>query len=76
MAERVEFIRTHFDNQLRLRGERRAVLAFRQRVTWYGKMLGARPRWRERLRLVSSADQFAEAMADWMREQQGAEYRE
>lgn len=76
MAERVEFIHTHFNNQSQLRGQRRAIITFRQRVTWYGKMLGARPRWRERFRQVSSADQFAELMAEWMRGQQAAEYRE
>jgi nifR3 family TIM-barrel protein len=76
MAERVEFIRAHFENQLRLRGERRAIIAFRRWVTYYGKMLGARPRWRERFRQVSSADQFTKVMAEWMREQQGTEYHE
>lgn len=63
MAERVEFVRTHFAHQLRIRGERRACINFRQRITWYGRMLRASKLWCEQFRHLSSADQFEQLIA-------------
>ncbi|HOA73725.1 MAG TPA: tRNA dihydrouridine synthase DusB [Phycisphaerae bacterium] len=58
LAERLDFIRTHFEHSLRIRGERRACITFRQRVSWYLKAIGSFPAWRDRFRGLSSAAEF------------------
>lgn len=61
-AERLDFIRTHFAHSLRIRGERRACITFRQRVSWYLKAIGSFPEWRERFRRLQSAAEFHRIM--------------
>lgn len=62
-AERMGFVREHFHQILRIRGERRACITFRQRIRWYARMLGASLAWRERFRGLASAARF-EALMD------------
>jgi nifR3 family TIM-barrel protein len=58
LADRLEFMRTHFEHSLRIRGERRACITFRQRVSWYLKAIGSFPAWRDRFRGLTSAADF------------------
>lgn len=44
--ERLTLVRDHFENLVRLRGDRLACALFRQRITWYAPKLGVpRPIW-------------------------------
>jgi len=65
LEERIAFVRTHFEHHLRIRGERRACISFRQRITWYSRMLGAGASrdWCEQFRHLSSASHFYELMS-------------
>ncbi len=65
VADRLEFMRTHFEHLLRLRDERVACLVFRQRISWYGPKLGHCPAFREAMRNVRSAGEFRRLLADF-----------
>jgi tRNA-dihydrouridine synthase len=65
LAERLDFIRRHFEHTLRIRGERRACITFRQRVSWYLKAIGSYPAWRERFRGLASAAEFRRLMEEF-----------
>jgi tRNA-dihydrouridine synthase len=58
VAERLALIRRHFGEILRIRGERRACISFRQRITWYARTLAPCPGWAAGFRMVASADEF------------------
>ncbi|HEX3050480.1 MAG TPA: tRNA dihydrouridine synthase DusB [Aggregatilineaceae bacterium] len=64
LEERVQFVRRHFAEQVRIRGERRAAVVFRQRITWYQSLLGASAAWRERFRHLANVAQFEELMEE------------
>ena len=56
--ERIALMNRQFEHLLRLHGERRAMLAFRQRVTWYASKLGIRRTACEPLRHALHADEY------------------
>jgi tRNA-dihydrouridine synthase B len=58
--ERLAMMNEHFRQLVRLRGERPAVLIFRQRVSWYVGKLGLPREVFDRLRALSSAAEYWE----------------
>ncbi len=58
VAERIDLMARHFAHLLRIRGERIACTAFRQRVSWYTRYFGPCCEFKERIRSLSSAAQF------------------
>jgi nifR3 family TIM-barrel protein len=58
LSDGVHFMNRHFEHLLRIRGERRACITFRQRISWYLRHLGPCPELRDRLRLLSSAAEY------------------
>lgn len=60
--ERVELMNRHFGHLVRLRGERVACTIFRQRVTWYARYLGASREFLERMRRLSSAEEYGKVV--------------
>lgn len=65
LADRLGFIRQHFAHVLRIRGERRACITFRQRVSWYLKAIGSFPAWRDSFRGLKSAADFDRLMDEF-----------
>ncbi len=65
LEERLSLVRRHFAEQVRIRGEQRAAIVFRQRITWYQALLGASAQWRERFRHLASAAQFDALMDEF-----------
>ena len=63
-AERAAFMNAHFQELVRIRGERIACTMFRQRVTWYAGALGASPEFLRRMRSLESAGQYAAIVAE------------
>lgn len=60
LAERVALMNRHFENLLHHYGRRRAILMFRQRVSWYFQRLAAPRAFRERVRLFRSPEEYRE----------------
>src|SRR3989304_7088526 len=58
LSDGVHFMNRHFEHLLRIRGERRACITFRQRISWYLRHLGPCPELRDRIRLLSSAAEY------------------
>lgn len=58
VADRIALMKRHFEHLLRLRGERLACITMRQRVSWYATKLPPCRDFKERLRLMTSAEQF------------------
>jgi len=63
-ADRIAFMNLHFENLLRLRGERRACLTFRQRISWYLGRIAPGGLWQQRMRLLSSEAQYRQVVAE------------
>ncbi len=63
-ADRIAFMNRHFENLLRLRGERRACLTFRQRISWYLGRIAPGGAWQRRFRLLSCEAEYREAVAE------------
>ncbi len=63
-ADRIAFMNLHFENLLRLRGERRACLTFRQRISWYLGRIDPGGLWQQRLRLLSSEAHYRQVVAE------------
>lgn len=61
-AERIAFVRRHFESTRRIRGQRRACITFRQRISWYVRMLEAPCGWREQFVGLDSAARFMELL--------------
>jgi len=59
-AERLAVVDDHFRRLVRRRGERPAVLIFRQRVSWYAGRLGLAREVLDRLRRLSSVAEYEE----------------
>ena len=64
--ERVAFMNRHFEHLVRIRGEQRACVTFRQRVSSYLRRLGAGPVFRDRIRMLSSAAEYRELVGDFL----------
>lgn len=58
LAEKCQLMRDHFANIVRFRGERIALLEFRQRVSWYAKNLHPCRILRDPMRQVRTAAEF------------------
>jgi len=56
--DRIDFMNQHFENLLKIRGERRACITFRQRTTWYLRKIGMNREFQERMRELSSAQEY------------------
>jgi nifR3 family TIM-barrel protein len=65
VAERVTVMNHHFRNLLELRGERIACASFRQRVSWYVKKLGPCKTFHERVRGMTSASEYWQAVDEF-----------
>ncbi|MBI4580070.1 MAG: tRNA dihydrouridine synthase DusB [Planctomycetes bacterium] len=66
-VERLRFVRRHFDHLLRIRGERRACITFRQRITWYTRLIEPPPGWplTRDGREASKSDRVASHVKGW-----------
>jgi tRNA-dihydrouridine synthase B len=62
IEQRIAVMNQHFEHLLRIRGERLACMMFRQRVSWYAKKLGPCREFRERMRMISQAAQYWDAI--------------
>jgi nifR3 family TIM-barrel protein len=78
--ERVAFMIRHFEVLRETEGERRACHMIRQRISWYARRLGPCRQFRERVRLVQTAEEFhgcVEAFmahrSEWIAVEVGAE---
>lgn len=60
--ERIELMNRHFAHLLRLRGERLACIAFRQRTSWYTRHFGRCPMFQQRVRNISNAAEYHAAV--------------
>ncbi len=56
--ERIALMTTHFEHLLRIKDERRACIAMRQRVSWYAKKLPPCRTFLERMRVLASAADY------------------
>ena len=63
-AERIDFMNRHFEHLLALRGERRACVAFRQRISWYLKRMETGAAFRGRMSELDSAAQYRELISE------------
>ena len=58
VADRVALMTRHFEHLRRIRGERLACITMRQRVSWYATKMPPCREFKERMRVLSSADEF------------------
>ncbi|NLX15004.1 MAG: tRNA dihydrouridine synthase DusB [Phycisphaerales bacterium] len=65
-AERITLINRHFENLLHYYGQRRAILMFRQRVSWYFQHLAAPRAFRDQIRLLRSPEEYRELVATYL----------
>lgn len=63
LEDRLVLMTRHFEHLLRIRGERLACITMRQRVSWYATRLPPCRRFKERMRMLSSAGEFYVNMA-------------
>lgn len=64
VGAKIRILKVHFAGMVRYRDERYAVTTMRQRIAQYGASLGHIKPFRERIRLMDSADQFAEIIGE------------
>ena len=76
IAQRLEFMSTHFEHLLRHRGERTACVAFRQRASWYATHLGHCPAFREKVRFIRTAAEFQDLLATFPCSEQATTHTE
>jgi nifR3 family TIM-barrel protein len=65
LQERLDLMNRQFSLLLKLRGERRACLSFRQRVIWYAKRLPACAEFRARMQRLSSAEEYRQIVDEF-----------
>ena len=58
MADRIAFMNRHFEQLVRLKGERLACVTFRQRASWYVGKLGDYPSFKHGVRQIVRADDY------------------
>jgi len=73
VRERIEFMNRHFAHLMRLRGERVAVIRFRQRFSWYASRLGVSREFADRMRALRSAQEYHELVGKLTREEDRAD---
>ncbi|MHC4064998.1 MAG: tRNA dihydrouridine synthase DusB [Planctomycetota bacterium] len=66
VQQRVAAIVRHFDNLRRFNGERAAYVEFRQRITWYARMLPQAKQLKRRMNRMGSADEFQEIIGEYL----------
>lgn len=66
LSERVALINRHFENLLHYYGRRRAILMFRQRVSWYCQHLAAPRAFRDRVRLFRLPEEYKELVQTYL----------
>ena len=66
LEEKCQLLRKHFATLVRYRGERIAVLDFRQRISWYAKTMNPSRMLRERMRMLQSAAEFEQILTDFL----------
>ena len=69
-SERVDMALRHFELETRLFGEKLAVLQMRKHIAWYVHGMKGATRFREKINLLSDADQVAEALKAFALSQQ------
>ncbi len=65
VEERLGFVEAHFENLRRLRGPRKAAVEFRQRISWYARLLPRAKTLRQRMSRVGSPEEFHQIIADY-----------
>jgi tRNA-dihydrouridine synthase len=66
IQEKCQTMRDHFQNIVRFDGERRAVMEFRKRVSWYAKQMTPCKLLREGMREINSAEDFERVLATFL----------
>lgn len=57
-GQRIALMNAHFERLLQLDGRRRAILNFRQRISWYVSKIKACRAFREQVRLIRTPDEY------------------
>lgn len=71
IEEKCQLMRQHFANLVRFRGQRVAVIEFRQRASWYAKTMHPCRMLQDQMRQLQSAEQFEqiiERFLDWRKQ--------
>jgi tRNA-dihydrouridine synthase len=63
LQERLALMNRHFELLLKLRGEHKACVSFRQRVTWYAKRFPPCAPFKDKMRRLSSADEYRQVVS-------------
>jgi tRNA-dihydrouridine synthase len=66
ITEKCDLLRRHFANIAQYRGERIALLEFRKRVSWYAKHMFPCLILKQRMRLVSTPEEFEQILQDFL----------
>jgi nifR3 family TIM-barrel protein len=64
--ERIALMNRHFDNLLELRGEHRACVTFRQRVSWYARTIRMPRPFRDGMRALSSEREYRALVQEFL----------
>lgn len=62
LEQKVQTMRDHFSNIARYRGQHRAVMEFRKRISWYAKHLSPCKQLRQEMRLLQSPEYFEQIL--------------
>lgn len=65
LTDRVAMMNDHFRGLVSRRGERTALIVFRQRFSWYASKLGPCPKLRKRMRGLGSAAEYEDVIGDF-----------
>ena len=68
LRERVDAIVQHFENLRRFSGDRTACVRFRQRISWYARMLPRSKRLRGRMNQINTPGEFYEIVTGYLEE--------
>lgn len=66
IGQKCDLMRDHFNNLMRFRGERIALIELRKRVSWYAKTMHPCRVLRERMRLVQSQAEFEQIIQEFL----------
>ena len=66
VQRRLAAIVQHFDHLRRFRGDRAACVHFRQRISWYARMLPQAKRLKQRMNRLEAPAQFHDTVADYL----------
>ena len=65
LEERIDLMNRHFALLLKLHGEHKACSSFRQRITWYAKRFPPCAPFKEKIRQLSSADEYRQIVSEF-----------